>query len=431
KDILIKALSDRNWMVREGAVRIIGDLRLKQAVAEVKELLSDEIMWVRASAVWALGELGSRSSEQAIISALDDESDFVIRWAQSALKSLHRVGDKDKEWFHIFWESRVLGNYEASDMEDYYVKGLQNVDWWVRQVSIEAVMQMESQKAKRYLLKLSTDENEWIRTWVMRALGEIKYPESEDILIQSLRDDSIWVRVWVAESLRKFRSTRAEDALLDALHTSNEKNVRLAIISALAECGTSKSIRTLKEVQNWQDPELLAEATAASDLIIEREKKPEQFSVLRVIERTSTKGMIISSQQFKAALDGLDTRLVANLKPEIKNLRETMSVHINALNELKASLPSGNEFSKFMSTYKDDIQGILVKHLEDSRKLTLEEKENALSVINDFVGVEDSTKLVLRLPLLIGYLEKSYNIKLDIGKSITTILAFLIGKMRR
>jgi len=430
EDTLINALNDRNWMVREGAVRIIGDLKLKKSENEVKKLLLDEVMWVRASAVWALGEIGLRSSEQAISSAFNDSCDLVVRWAQSAMKSLDWPISQDREWFRNLWEAKVLGEYEASDVEDYYMKGLQSADWWIRVVAIEALAQLESQRAKPYLFKLSTNGNEWIRAWVMRALGELRYAESEDILMRALRDGNNWVRVWAAESLRKLRSTEAENALLMALLESEDKYVKLAVVSALAECGTNKSMQKLKEIQDGQDPDLAAEATNALSSIMSAEKEAIHLSVFSIVKRASVPEEKISSRQLEASLQGLDQSLISALKPEIEKLAQQVSVNTATINEFKATLPTKSEFYEFVNQNRADLQELLVRHLENLRKLTREEKEKLSNIIDEFVRVEDSTKFVLRLPLLIGYLEKSYEIKLDIGKSVVTIIGFLTARMK-
>ncbi len=116
KEALLQGLDSPNWLVREGAVRILGDLKLKEVEHEVRNHATDGVMWVRASAIWALGEIGLDSSEPTILNAVNDEYDFVSRWATSALRRLHRVQDdvtERGEWLDVFWREKLLGELRS------------------------------------------------------------------------------------------------------------------------------------------------------------------------------------------------------------------------------------------------------------------------------------------------------------------------------
>lgn len=284
KDLLFHSLMSRNWLVREGATRILGDLKLEEAELPVARLASDDVMWVRASAVWTLGEIGLSSSEGLVTEALKDDCDFVSRWAESALRRLRRErgGESDsEEWLQTFWKQKALGDLGAEEIEDYFIKGLQSDDWWKREVSLEAVAQLGSLRARPVVLKLETDPKEWVRAWVMRALGDLRYPESEEVLIRGLRDMNEWVKVWAAISLQKLRSKKAEDGLLELVGSSN-KYERLAAVSALGECGSTKAVKSLERLGRDPDEEVSQEAVLSLSSLAGGQRGPlDVFQVMR------------------------------------------------------------------------------------------------------------------------------------------------------
>jgi HEAT repeat protein len=87
--VLIKALEDKEALVRESAVKALGLMQVNEAVKALLGLLADDkVGSVRRTAAQALGDIGEKTVLGALIQRLEDVDNSV---AYAALKALQKI----------------------------------------------------------------------------------------------------------------------------------------------------------------------------------------------------------------------------------------------------------------------------------------------------------------------------------------------------
>ncbi|MCX7941864.1 MAG: HEAT repeat domain-containing protein [Dictyoglomaceae bacterium] len=107
-ELLISVLEDRNWNVRLEAVKALGELKDKRAVEPLVSALGDDHWNVRVEAVKSLGELKDKRAVEPLISALK-EKDLYIR--KIIAEVLHKItgqnfGEDHKKWLDWWQKSK-------------------------------------------------------------------------------------------------------------------------------------------------------------------------------------------------------------------------------------------------------------------------------------------------------------------------------------
>ena len=91
KDIaqLIKALGDKNTIVRQDAAESLGRIRDKEGVEPLIQLLKDKDRFVRKVAILALEKIGDKRAVEPLTDALKKEKDeFIKGYIERVLESL-------------------------------------------------------------------------------------------------------------------------------------------------------------------------------------------------------------------------------------------------------------------------------------------------------------------------------------------------------
>jgi len=88
--VLIEALKNEDWIMRERAAYVLGEIRDRRAMTSLLPLLNDERAVVRFHAVYALEKIGDPRAVEALLTALDDD-DADVRYR--AASGLGRIGD--------------------------------------------------------------------------------------------------------------------------------------------------------------------------------------------------------------------------------------------------------------------------------------------------------------------------------------------------
>jgi HEAT repeat protein len=240
---LLRALDDESNRVRSRAVGSLGQLKATQARGLLLESLKDWHRDVREAAVEALGLFGYAEDEWVLLEMLGDP-DIHVR--NRALTALARMGN--------------LTPLKAA-LTDVFPE--------VRSKAVHTLGLVGAQDAIPELLELlRTDPEHQVRAEAAWSLGEIASTERIEPLIQALEDPAIEVRWAAAQALGKCRATLALEPLCQILQSSGEGylvDIRLQqmAVSALGKIGDLRAIPILVEMVYqpcWGDDELRKQA---------------------------------------------------------------------------------------------------------------------------------------------------------------------------
>jgi HEAT repeat protein len=277
--ILIKALDDKNRLVREAAIETLGQLgaEARDAVpmlvpqlehdayrpAVLKALakiggagvpaiaagLKDERVNVRAGAAEALGRIGSaaQSATPFLVAALDDKAPEVRR---AAAEALGRIGG-DAEEIRLALQSKLTDESEPvrfhaaealirldpkqQNALEALVKGLKDAEDPVRARAAAALGKMgpHAKPAWSPLAEtLAKDTNPAVRSVSAKSLGRIDPLAAVPLLIAALRDPEVQVRNAAAEALGDI-GPAAKDAIPALTEAMKPLNGREAAYQAI------------------------------------------------------------------------------------------------------------------------------------------------------------------------------------------------------
>jgi HEAT repeat protein len=187
------ALSDNDWEVRIRAIRVLENLRDKDAM-------------------------------RALLLCLRDKRKEIRYYSSNALKSL-----KFKK------SARPISNYLCTEPDDE-----------IKTILIESLIALNDPGGYRGLKKIiSGDNNEKIRVYTAYALGIINKKQSETLLCDSLTDRSKEVRAEICHSLVYFNNKRVINKLLDIINYDSDLYVRSAALFTLKKIGGESEILPL------------------------------------------------------------------------------------------------------------------------------------------------------------------------------------------
>jgi HEAT repeat protein len=288
--LLIKALDDRSWKVREASARSLGRIGSRMSpddelgdeiiVYLINAMVGDSTWNVSITAINALAEIGSRSMSAvpALIVFLQEEDEDV---RISCIEALRQIQTANSEAIHALIEvladpvervrrraANALVELGVSDHEHLpaLIKALEDPDVHVRRhiykllgrlasapnvipllmdamkdtngfeesFVIDGLVEAESAAVPTLVEALQNPDNR-MRITAGRALSYLGPHAGEAVpaLIRSLADPEYHVRYWASDSLKKI-GTIAVSALLEALNTRDE-NLQEEIISTLGK----------------------------------------------------------------------------------------------------------------------------------------------------------------------------------------------------
>jgi HEAT repeat protein len=175
---LIKALKDKDWIVRQSSAETLGLTSDPRAVEPLITALNDSNMWVRLRSVVALGQLGDRRAVEPINRILTTDEDELVR--RHAAKALG-----------ILCDDRSVGP----------------------------------------LIEVLSDKNRIVRRNASEALGLIGNEQAIEALEKTLEDENPDVRAVAANALGSIRS----NATIEELATASNGKQAISIIEALID----------------------------------------------------------------------------------------------------------------------------------------------------------------------------------------------------
>ncbi len=247
---LIECLRDKNLLIRQKAIEVIGalgqsenvrlgkllvammkdkDVNVRRSVIEIIRILGDrddiwwklirylrdEDWWVRERVTEILAELGGKRILEPIVSLLDDPNEVVRRYAVEVLMRLK--------------DARAV---------DPLIRSLHDSDWWVRERAIEALADLKDPRAVSELNGLLSDpELVWTISVALQSFG---HPSSYLPLLQAIDHPLPEIRMEVIKALHAIGDRRFAETL-KALLNDDDKNVRDLVLSLLPKYNLSPS----------------------------------------------------------------------------------------------------------------------------------------------------------------------------------------------
>lgn len=229
REHLLRALSDRDSMVRAAVARLGGRVEPPLAVDELEPLLMDGDPEVRLRAVRALEGLAAEAVLPVLERRLAAEQD------QRVLASLaHRLGEKG-QWPHLPLLAGLLAH----------------ADERVRANAVEGLETLLGRCYQQWLAPLAEDPNNRVRANAAVALGRFDEAGAAAMLASMVVSDSRWFRAsaaWAAGASGKLAVVDAVLPLLD----DPDPEIRIQTIRSLAR---HRQLPTRQALQKWLDRE--------------------------------------------------------------------------------------------------------------------------------------------------------------------------------
>ncbi|RKZ22316.1 hypothetical protein DRQ23_05365 [bacterium] len=244
----IKALDDKDPMVRQNAVDTLGKMGGKRVVEPLIRALKDENYFVVMSAQRGLLEIG-KVTIKPLVKALDDKN---IEIRTRIAEILDKLGwepkstEKKVKFFLLIREYEKLSKMGKTAVE-FIVKSLKDDDVFVREKGASVLGKIGDKSVVEPLIQLLDDKNERVRKEAIKALGEIKDERSVDSLIHVLKDRKPGVRAQAAKALGNIGDKNAVRPLIQRLK-DKDSYVRKAAAEALGKIGDKKAVRPLIQV---------------------------------------------------------------------------------------------------------------------------------------------------------------------------------------
>ena len=297
-------------MVRVAAVRRLGQLRKKDGVRHVEQLLDDDYWKVRKVALEALVQIDSKGSLDKMIPLKDDGVPEVANAALLSIGVLAKGSSKANMIYEILVEeleknlpAACSGLAQLGDSRALKVIE-SKLDHRRRDYRIEAaraLVELGSPKGLQFLQDQVQSAREKWRCQAAIALGRSSADGAVDSLIAALSDRSAKVREAAAEALGKHRGPRVVAALKSCL-TDKVVEVRAAAIISLGAQGDARVLPILEEHLKRGNPTEVEAAIRACEIA----EHTEVVDILEELLKSKFKKIRISAWRALKKLTGHD-----------------------------------------------------------------------------------------------------------------------------
>jgi HEAT repeat protein len=232
-DSLLALVSDSDPTVRAYSAGALGGIPSEQVVSPLITLLHDRDAYVRRTAAGALGRTGSARAVPPLIDAMRD-----------------RTREMD------IASARALAQIRHPDVIPLFIKALTDTTTRISGVAAEALGEMGVKEAVEPLVRCFEETPNCPYDAVGGALMKLNSDRAADAWISGLKKGSWWYpRVSCANALGKHKFEKALEPLHEALGDTS-REVRRAVVLALMEIGSPKSLEVLRGAQKDNDFEV-------------------------------------------------------------------------------------------------------------------------------------------------------------------------------
>jgi len=219
---LVERLEDENKYVVEAALRSVGTVDKDRALEAIKGKIDDEEPNVRIAAADALETIDIEKSARLLLDQLEKEDHPRVLWSISEslsgiskdiLENLEKELDEISEDKDIF-VSVSMAKAGFSSYADDLITALDSERWKIRQKAAEAfgnvqITELNKRNRKRVIRKLRErlrDNDKWVRVRSVRTLGKIISDVGEEIDLEEIRED-----------IFEMEDTEADEDVLEAV----------------------------------------------------------------------------------------------------------------------------------------------------------------------------------------------------------------------
>ncbi|MBI4639550.1 MAG: HEAT repeat domain-containing protein [Candidatus Tectomicrobia bacterium] len=274
-EALIRALSDKEGVVRWNVAHALGNLQVAEAAPVLTKLLTDKDDNSRWEAIEALGTLKEKNAVRLLMDLVKagKRNDRLL-----AIEALGKIGDdaalplllemmniEDRE---VRQEtSKALSGFNNPQMFPLLVKGLNDRDPYVRRNSAEVLVQMKLKEAAKPLIASLKDEDYLIRRLAAEFFREFPDPEALESLTKTLEDEDLKVKTASIDALGKIGDRQAVQPLILALQ-DHKPQVREKAAQALGLLRDQRAVEPLIEAikQERLSPDEMINALGQIDL---------------------------------------------------------------------------------------------------------------------------------------------------------------------
>ena len=199
-DGLLEAMEHRDWHVRFGSARLLGQLRAGAAMGKLSEALQDINSPVRWAAARALGLIGDRAATPGLVATFSQDDK---RLRKEAADALGYLGDRAA----------------TSDL----IARLRDPHWSVRHAAAAALGKIREGSTLAGLLEARHDKDPRVRRAVLRAVARIPGAGRTAALGAAIADKDRRVRQAAVEELGRTGGGDSIRALLHALQDPDRR----------------------------------------------------------------------------------------------------------------------------------------------------------------------------------------------------------------
>ncbi len=280
---LIKYLTDESATKREAAIKVLGRLKVKEAISGIIECLSDPNTSVRHEAIQALKELDAKEAIPKLMESLDDENIYIPRAAIDTLVQFQAKEVIPKLTDHLTDANNdmrieaihALGELQAKEVIPKLIENLADNDPRVRNAALEALGRLQANKAIPKIIALLAEGNssdtqgkailtlgqlhaneaipklidhvtDGLQIEAIQALGQLKKDEVIPQLFDRLEDNDNRVRLGAIIVLGELQVKEASPKLIDLL-TDKNNSIRIETIQTLGQLQATEAIPMLIE----------------------------------------------------------------------------------------------------------------------------------------------------------------------------------------
>jgi HEAT repeat protein len=414
---LLKALSDKEPMVREEAAKALAFYKNVDTTDELIKSLHDKDPWVKVNVVFALGELKALKAVDPLLNLLEDDSDWRNKFVQQecviAIRKIESQEASHKKGSTAVQAGTLQGARAAQQVRQKAldtgagIVGLDDQtaarvisafiskfdDPYLKPEIIRAINDFKILGARKLLIEATQDPNDRIRELAGQALLELSLALREwvdstppsptiddpnvEVFIRLLADPAVKIRAQSVLAFGRLMDTRAIGPLIEASQDRSEQ-VREKVIVALGNFADERILDVaVSLIMSDPQPNLRDLACDAFRSVSQKTAKRRVFVYRENGIRYVSKDMSEKPWGIKASERLVHPTAVKKLIDLIGHPDE------------KAKRSALNLFPRFED---ERIEGVILKHLDDPSPQL---RKKAISIIPYFSGSAVVPRLII------------------------------------
>ncbi|MBN1297654.1 PilT/PilU family type 4a pilus ATPase [bacterium] len=230
--------------IKLSVIRALGNFKDQRCIEPLIDALRDKNLLIRQTTIEILGQIGRDDSVKMgklLVSMMKDR-DVNIR--RSVVEVIRILGDQDELWWKL-------------------IRYLRDEDWWVRERITEILAEMGGEKIIEPIIALLDDPSEIVRRYAIEVLVKLGDRRAVEPLIRAVDDPDWWVRERAIEALAELGDARAVPILNQIIR--EEPDLTWPAVIALQKFKDSSSFVPLLQALDHPLPEFRIEIIRALD----------------------------------------------------------------------------------------------------------------------------------------------------------------------